>query len=174
MAQDKREKGYVLITVLLMLLVLTVIGMAAIGTSTVENLLSGNIRLREVNVSEADGCNEISTAVIERVVREMDTLGFGNLVTDANLATELRSGDFNPDGNTDVTCTTAGQNVNVDIDKMYIQRIAGSAMEFASGYEGLGKSGGSGIYGFYRINATGVDLANSSAVVGSIYRYMPK
>jgi Tfp pilus assembly protein PilX len=171
---NKQDNGYILITVLLMLLVLTVIGMAALGTSTVENLLSGNVRLREVNVSEADGCNEISTAIIERTVREMDTIGFANLVTDAGLPTELRSGDFNPDGSTDVTCTAAGQNVNVDIDKMYVQRIAGSAMEFASGYEGLGKGGSSGIYGYYRINATSVNMAASSAVVGTIYRYVPK
>lgn len=170
----KDDQGYILIVVLLLLLVLTVIGMAAIGTSTVENMLSGNMRLRERNVSKADAGAEISTAVIERTVREQDTQGFANIVSDPNLPTELRSTAFSGDGNTDVSFVVAGQNVNVDIDKMYTKWMGGTAIEFASGYEGTGKSGGSGFYSFFRINSSGDDLTNSTATVGTIYRYVPK
>ena len=170
----KNENGYILVVVLLLLLVLTVIGIAAISTSTVENTLSGNIRLKERNVSKADGAVEVSTAVIERTVREQDTTGFANIINDPNLPTELRSTFFDPDGNTDVTFVVAAQKVSVDIDKMYTKWMGGSAIEFAAGYEGAGKSGGSGFYTFYRINATSVDLANSAAQVGTIYRYVPK
>ncbi len=93
----KKENGYILIVVLLLLLVLTVIGIAAISTSTIENTLSGNIRLKERNLAKADGAVEISTAVIERAVREQDTAGFAGIVTDPGLATELRSRFFDPD-----------------------------------------------------------------------------
>ena len=74
----------------------------------------------------------------------------------------------------DVNVVVAGQNVNVDIDKMYTKWMGGSAIEFAAGYEGAGKSGGSGFYTFFRINATSVDLNNSASQVGTIYRYVPK
>ncbi len=74
----------------------------------------------------------------------------------------------------DVNVVVAGQNVNVDIDKMYTKWMGGSAIEFAAGYEGAGKSGGSGFYTFFRINATAVDLNNSASQVGTIYRYVPK
>ncbi len=74
----------------------------------------------------------------------------------------------------DLNFVVAGQNVTVDIDKMYTKWMGGSAIEFAAGYEGAGKSGGSGFYTFYRINATAVDLNNSTSQVGTIYRYVPK
>ncbi|MBI5739671.1 MAG: hypothetical protein HZA16_03025 [Nitrospirae bacterium] len=167
------DNGYVLITVLLLLLVLTVVGMTAIGTSSVENMLSGNIRLRERHVSSADGGAEICTAVIERGVREMDTQGFTAIVTDTNLPAELRTTAFDNDGNSDVA--VADQNLAVDIDKMYSKWIGGTAIEFASGYEGVGKSGGTGFYTYYRINSESSEaITNSQGNVGAIYRYVPK
>ncbi len=159
---------------------LTVIGMTAIGTSTVENMLSGNIRLRERNISKADAGTEICTALIERSVREEDTESFTNIIDpvfaadDADyLPTELRSSAFDTDTQ-DVAFQVAGQQVTVDIDKMYSKWMGGTAIEFAAGYEGTGKSGGSGFYTYYRINATSQDLVNSQAAVGAIYRYVPR
>ena len=159
----KNDNGYVLVTVLLLLLVLTISGIAAIGTSTVENMLSGNIRLRETNLSTADAGSEICTAVIERAVREQDLKGFANIITDGNLPTELRSSSFSTDTQ-DVGFSSGNQNVSVDIDKMYTKWMGGSAIEFASGYEGTGKSGSSGNYTFYRINSTSTGMLTSEAV----------
>jgi Tfp pilus assembly protein PilX len=167
------DKGYILITVLLLLLVLTIVGMSAINTSTVENMLSGNIRLRETNFSMADAGIELSTAVIERAVTAQDVQGFSNIVDDPTLPTELRSTAFDPDANTDVSYSSDNHSVDVDIDKMY--NIWGNdAIEFAAGYEGLGKGGASGFKVFYRINASSSGLASSEAEVGSIYQYIPK
>jgi hypothetical protein len=74
----------------------------------------------------------------------------------------------------DVTYTVDGHTVNVDIDKMYSKWMGGTAIEFASGYEGLGKSGSSGFYSFYRINSSGSGVSNSTDQVGAIYKYVPK
>lgn len=176
----KENDGYILVTSLLLLLVLTVIGMAALNTSSIDNALSGNIRLRERNISKADAGSEISTAIIERTVREQDTLGFRNIITPSPpttdpdyLPTELRSSEFDADLQ-DVAFVVDTQNVGVDIDKMYSRWMGGTAIEFASGYEGAGKSGGSGFYTFYRINSTAAGLLSSTACVGCIYRYVPK
>jgi Tfp pilus assembly protein PilX len=177
---EKKNDGYILITVLLLLLVLTIIGMAAINTSTVENVLSGNVRLRERNISKADAGAEVSSGLIERSVRESDITGFTNIVSPSYassspdyLPTELRTTAFDTDTQ-DVAFTIDTQNVTVDIDKMYSKWIGGTAIEFAAGYEGVGKSGGSGFYTYYRINATGFGLVLSNAEVGTIYRYVPK
>jgi Tfp pilus assembly protein PilX len=170
----RNNNGYVLVTALLMLLVLTVIGMAAISTSTLENLLSGNIRLKESNLAIADGCSELSLMIIERAVRNGDIRGFTDIVTDSSLSQELRAGAFDldePSTNADVTCS-AGQSV-VDVDVMYPKWIGGTSIEFAAGYEGLGKGGGSGYATYYRVNAAGTGLMNSASNVGAVYRYVP-
>lgn len=187
----KNNSGYILITVLLLLLVLTVIGIAAIGTSTIENSLSGNMRLRERNVSKADAGVNIAMPLIARAVRENDLVNFTNIInpvfpaTDANyLPSELRSRQFDPDTQ-DVAFTVADinpavtQTITVDIDNMYTTWIEGSAMEFAAGYEGLGKGAGAGgFYTYYRVNATSnrTDSGNpmAAAQVGAMYRYVPK
>ena len=171
---NKKDNGYILVTALLLLLVLTVIGLAAIGTSSIENMLSGNIRLRERSISKAEAGVEISTAVIEHTVREDNNTGFVNIVTDTSLADELRAVAFDTDVNNDVVFAVDSQNVTVDIDRMYSRPIPGSAMEFASGYEGVGQGISGNFYAFYRINSTGSDLANSTADIGAIYRYVPK
>ena len=177
---NDNENGYILVTSLLLLLVLTLIGMAAINTSTVENMLSGNIRLRERNVSNADAGLDISARVINHLVNEGDQKGFADIVGDATLETELRTRffdcDTNEDPNPDVSYAVddpGGNNVNVDIDKMY-NKWGNDAIEFAAGYEGLGKRGASGFKTFYRINAISSGLASSEAEVGSIYQYIPK
>lgn len=167
-----KENGYVLVVVLLLLLVLTVIGLTALGTSSVENMLSGNIRLRTSNVARADGATEISTAVITRALRVQDTVGFSNIVSDPALPNELRSFPFDPD-TVDITYQVGGQNVNVDIDKMYQVPIGGQGNQFASGYDGIGTGSAQGMYYIYRINPTSRDLASSQGSVGAIYRHIP-
>ncbi len=178
------DRGYVLVTALLMLLVLTVIGIAAIGTSTIENLLSGNIRLRESNISQADGCAELSKAVIERARWALDTQGFSNIAdavspTLPTLPTELNSIAFafntdSADVSPDVACDAPAGSVSVDIDIMYTHWIPGAANEMLSGYEGQGKGGASGVYAYYRINSSSAGLLGSTGTVGSIYKYVPK
>ena len=180
---NKKDNGYILVTVLLLLLVLTVVGLAAIGTSSLENVLSGNIRLRERNISKAEAGIDISTAVIERSVRADDYRGFVSIVNDPALAAELRGSPidaFDPDldalGNVvpDVLFAVDGQNVAVDIDRMYTRPMPGTALETASGNDGLGMGIAANFYTYFRVNATGVDLANSAADIGAIYRHVPK
>ncbi len=174
----KQENAYILITTLLILLVLTVIGFAALGTSRIENMLSGNIRLRETALSAADSAVDISASLIEHAVRTQNTTGYANIVNDSKLALELRNTPFDStddvNTNPDVKYQLDNQNVSVDIDKMYVKRIGGTAIEYASGYEGAGKSGASSFYAFYRINSKASGQIASEATVGTIYRYVPR
>ena len=164
---NKNEKGYILVIVLLLMLVLTIVGLAAISTSSLENMLSGNIRLKASNLSQADGATELSTGLIQRVVRNMDTVGYANLVTDGALATELRSDFFNAD-----TQDVSYGNLTVDIDYMYKLSQKGCSQEQGSGYEGLGKGSAKCMDFFYRINSLSTGADNSQGTVGAIYRYV--
>ncbi|NOX19817.1 MAG: hypothetical protein GXO99_00930 [Nitrospirae bacterium] len=172
------NRGYILVTTLLLLVVLTVIGMAALSTSRLENILSGNIRLRSKAFTGADSATEIAIPIIHQAVRTQNITGYASIVNDNTLATELRTTAFdNTDSvtvNPDITVNINDIAVNIDVDKMYIKRIGGTAIEFASGYEGIGKSGASGFYAFYRINTISAGAISSEARVGSIYRYVPK
>ena len=163
----KNEKGYVLVIVLLLMLILTIVGLAAISTSSLENMLSGNIRLKALNLAQADGATELTTGLIQRVVRSMDTVGYANLVTDAGIATELRSVYFSTD-----TQDLSYGNLTIDIDYMYKLAQKGCSQEQASGYEGLGKGSSKCMDFFYRINSLSTDMANSEGTVGAIYRYV--
>jgi len=168
-SRSANEKGFVLVAVMLILLVLTVVGIAAMGTTGVEHMLSGNMRLREENAARADGGMEIMSGLIEQVIRNGSTGNFAGIVTDGNMITELRTTTFDADA-VDVTIPDIG--VEIDIDKMYTKWMGGSAMEFASGYEGAGRSGASGSYTYFRVNSRSAALAGSEAEVGSIYRYV--
>lgn len=169
------NKGYVLITALLMLLVLTVIGLAAISTSTLENLLSGNIRLKERNIAFADGCSEISLKIIEHLMLHPDdSTSYSNLIKDFDLRSEQPfATDDGSSTSRDVECSDGEDPAFVDIDKMYTKPIGGTSNEFAGGYEGLGKGGGSGYATYYRVNASRPGEMNSESRVGAIYRYIP-
>ncbi len=169
--------GYILITTLLLLLVLTIVGLSAIGTSTVENALSGNTRLRERNLTKAEAGADISTAVVEHSLIYNDIQGYTDIVSDATLPNELSVVEFDPDQpdtDPDVSFNVDTGLATVDIDKMMVSWMFGSSIQFASGYEGVGKGGGSGFYSFQRVNSTGAGLVGSSAEVGKIYRYVPK
>lgn len=179
----QEDKGYILITCLLLLLVLTVIGLSAIGTSTLENILSGNVRLRETNLLQADAGTTLSPSIIERAIRKHDVRGFSSIMVDSdNFPLNIRVNDFDDDTYDaflaiDEECAadpSADPTVIIDIDKMYVKYIGGSAIEFASGYEGIGKSGSNDYYAFYRINSKSRGPANSEGCAGCIYRYVPK
>lgn len=161
------DEGYILIIVLLLMVVLTIVGLAAISTSSFENILSGNIRLKSLNQARADGAVEITTGLIQRAVRNMDTVGYANLVTDAGLANELRNVSFSADSQ-----DLFYSNISVDIDRMYILQQEGCSQEQASGYEGIGKGSAHCGEVYYKINSKSTDMANSEGTVGAIYRYV--
>lgn len=161
------EQGYILVIVLLLMVVLTIVGLAAISTSSFENILSGNIRLKALNQARADGGIEVTTGLIQRAVRSMDTLGYTNLITDTALANELRNVFFSTDSQ-----DLSYGNLTVDIDYMYLLQQEGCSQEQASGYEGIGKGSAHCGEFYYRINAKSSDKANSEGTVGAVYRYV--
>jgi Tfp pilus assembly protein PilX len=183
--KGRGEQGFVLVVALLALLVVTVLGVLALSTSTTEVMVAGNTRLREMNFSGAESGLEISDPTLRFIVYNQPTSqaecpNYSSIVSNcATLATELRSGPaFDgdlPANNPDLQLPLGSMTVRVDIDYMFPAQLAGSSIEFASGYEGIGMGAGSGgIEVYYRVNSVSSDNANlgSEAILGGVYRYV--
>jgi Tfp pilus assembly protein PilX len=183
------EKGMVLIVSLLLLLVATVVGITALSTSTTKVMIAGNQRLSEINFSYADSGVSVSSPILTDTAFNgaVGASYTGLVIAGSNFLNEV-TGALPRDPDCAVLSTTCGiaapdirytigaTTVSVDVDYLYTTYTTGSAIEFASGYEGLGKGAGSGgSQTNYSINSYGVDSAASGSVtgIGALYRYVP-
>ncbi|MBI5050263.1 MAG: hypothetical protein HZC11_05160 [Nitrospirae bacterium] len=180
----KDEQGIVLILSLLLLLVATVVGIAALSTSTTNVMIAGNQRLSEINFSAADGGVSVSVPIIE-------TTAYDRAVSSLYTSYVI-SGDFDDEisgvsprdsdtasGSPDLQFTlgsgVSAVTVSIDVDYLYSGYSAGSAIEFASGYEGLGKGAGAGgTEVYYSMNSVAAGTVGSESAVYAIYRYVAK
>ncbi len=185
--KTRQEKGYILVTVLMMLLVLTVVGIAALRTSSLENTLSGNI-LRNTECKEiADSGLKPASGAIDTLVADSDPGDYAPYIpagaSTARLGQELRSNLLPPntadtsidsgDATADIAFTAGAVNVLIDIDKTGADS-EGQGIENHNCYEGVGKCSGSKRF-YYKINSTCLDPATGSrSIAGALYMYVPK
>ncbi|OGL46267.1 MAG: hypothetical protein A2W05_11165 [Candidatus Schekmanbacteria bacterium RBG_16_38_10] len=178
------QEGMVLIVSLLLLLVATVVGITALSTSTTKVMIAGNQRLSEMNFSSADGGISASVPIIETTAYDRTVSAtYAALVISADFTNEI-TGALAQDGDTasaspDIRFAlgsgTFATTVSVDVDYLYAGSPAGSAIEFASGYEGFGKGAGSGgAEVYYTVNSLSEGDAGSESGVYAVYRYVTK
>jgi Tfp pilus assembly protein PilX len=186
----KSEKGIVLVVALLLLLVATVVGITALSTSTTNVMIAGNQRLQEICFSAADSgvsvvdpiindtayghgavsaaYNAVSNPLVQNVV------DFDNEITGAlkmNGDTPLASPDIRFTLGSGVTAVT----VSVDVDYLYSAAEAGCAIEFASGYEGMGKSCSAGCcITYYDETSVAQCALGAESRVCTLYKYVNK
>jgi len=176
----KNEKGTILITMLLLMVIVTLIGVIAINTATVDIQISGNLKRVSTASQGAEAGIDLSIPLIESTlamgqlsissatVSTTITFPSGSGTTAAldatdtvTLGTEITGGtDYHTDTSSsgaDLSITNLnGVAVSVDIDRMYSYMIAGGSIEFASGYEGVGAGaagGGTGV--LYSVDSQG-------------------
>jgi len=174
------ERGFVLIASLLLLLVATVVGITALQTSTTNVMIAGNQRLSEINFSAADSGVSVSVPIIDNTAYSSAVSNiYASLVINPNFVNEISGAlpdiTVSPDLQFSVGSGASAVTVSVDIEYLYSGSSAGGAMEFASGYEGLGKGAGTGgteIY--YSINSSPAGAVGSQAQVDAVYRYLTK
>ncbi len=183
----KNEKGVALIVGTLLLLVATAVGVIALSTSNTNVMISGNQRLSEVNFAAADSGVSVSIPVIKTAISERDIKNsdYPNITVDdsdsdpandiPDFVDELVGTPVNADTASktpDLSFLLNDTTVNVDVDYLYRGYAKGSAIEFASGYEGIGKgAGGKGsVEVYYAINSLGIGNVGSETEVCAIYR----
>lgn len=174
------EKGTILVTMLLLMVIVTLVGVMAINTSTVDIQISGNLKRSSTAFASAEAGIDIAIPIIEStfILGQLSTSsttvtttisfpsGFGSTATldttDAvGLGAEINGGnDYYTDTATtgaDIVITNLnGVTVNVDIDRLYVYQLSGTSLESWSGGEGSGiGSASGGVAVLYRIDSQG-------------------
>lgn len=165
-SQLENQRGIILITVLLLLLIVTLLGIIAVDTSTVDLQISGNVKRGSIAFEGAEAGVDLSVPVIEQTMAN-GTLTPASITVegtaatiDGSLVTEITTQSTDAEKTAfdgDITGITL-QNVavNVDIDRLYSVSVEGSSNEFAAGYEGVGAgAAGGGIGVLFRVTSRG-------------------
>lgn len=187
----KSEQGVAMLTVLLIMLMMTVLGIAAITATGLENRMAGFMTSMEGATAAAESCAGTGVNVIQQTIDPY--VGAGTLPT-AFLSNATPAGPIpqtnatvlnqeimgQSDNNSDIpdgtgavpnlVQTVGAFTVNGDIDRLYIKGSPGSGMQQFAGYEGTGSSsvGSSNI--FYRIDCVARNTATgTSARVTAVY-----
>ncbi len=176
------QNGLALLTVMLLMLIMTVIGIGAITVTGLENRMAGYLRTGEAAASAAESCLGTGVNVIQQTIDQgslpaafLDNAAPAGPVPQANGPTLNQEIMGQSDNNVDVATVVPNMvatmntfTVRGDIDRLYAKAKAGGSLQFAAGYEGTaGGAAGGGIDIFYRLNcvASNVATGTSSRIV---------
>lgn len=184
------EAGFVLVTALIIMLVLTIIGIAATNTSIFELNIGGNDRVHKETFAQADAginlneritfenavCNAVSSGFTANSGANLD-IGNSLRVLDMTFAKPVaiipvpfvvddanRTVAYYPDGNIG---NDNGRHTNLR-GAGKVQITPGSALQMVAGYEGLGASAaGGGTHFLYDLLSQHRGNVNSRSTVAS-------
>jgi hypothetical protein len=158
------ERGSTLLISLLILLLLTVIGIAATNTSTIEILISGNDKLHKMAFHQADGGTEVGIELVEQSWAsagfDSSPVGDGNVSVELNLYMNENPGEPPFDA---YNAHYEGNGIRTDLRVGGNPELStGSAIQMAAGYEEKGKVGGRIVYDIWSRH---IGVANSKAMI---------
>jgi Tfp pilus assembly protein PilX len=173
----KNKTGAALVTALLLMAVLSLIGAAAVLTSSIEVKISGNDKFAKDAFYVADAGVEMAPEIISEIFLEHAVPGaFDAIIKDANFLAEIMDFSGNdgatdsPTNNPDIQTDIVSRQVNVDIDRLFAMNLVGGHMGFG-GYEGVGAGGAAGGTAvFYRNDSQGNAPSNACSSVETVYR----
>lgn len=178
------QMGIALVTVMLVMVIMTVIGIAAITVTGLENRMAGFQRTGEAAATAAESCIGTGVNVVQQTIDQAkvpDTfkVSLGGPVPDASQALLEQEIMGQSDNNADspssaspnLQATVGAFKVNGDIDRLYAKTKAGGAIQFAAGYEGTaGGAAGGGVDIMYRITCVATNAAtNTTSQVTAVY-----
>ena len=170
----KNQEGSALIIALLVLVLLTIMGMAATRTSENEIRKARNQLFLRVAFNHADSGvyatpKLISDCVDNDVEPGLSGTGVSYLGTSGTFYREVMGFD-GWDTDKDVRFTLGGFNVDVDVNRTSTGYLAGGGVEFASGAEGVGAGSAGGVAIFYDMDSVGDGPSTSESNIGGVYR----
>jgi len=190
------EEGSTLVVSLLILALLSLVGIAAITTSTIESNIAGNEKFYKIAFYEAEGGTELGTELIEENI--CCPAGFSSPII-GDKAKKVRIADDNADVNPSPVPLAFWQNEltgslipddnnrhayfpsnytgldpHTNITFSGVTRLStGSALQMAAGYEGVGKgAAGGGMHLLYEIHSQHKGKHNSKSVVKIQWRHV--
>jgi hypothetical protein len=188
LAKINDQDGAVLVTSLLIMVIMSLIGVAALLISSVDIKSSRLDRLEKAAFYAADAGVEVVPEIINYYVMSTpDAAGFpGNLrsdlqgvVRDRYFLNEIMGYETNNDGladspgnNPDAQITVQGRQINIDIDRFYTEHAGGGSAESLASYDGAGTSGIGGMAMYYRATSRATAADDTTSNVEIIYRYI--
>ena len=181
--------GIALLTVMLVMVIMSVIGIAALTVTGLENRLAGFGRTGEAGATAAESCVGTGVNLIQQTI-DLATVPVSFLATSAPAGPVPAGGDTRltqeimgqSDNNVDTASATGGAggggpnmytkigifDVYGDIDRLYAKARAGGALEFASGFDS--GPGGGGVDIIYRIDCVAQNTTtNTSSQITAVY-----
>lgn len=182
------QRGVALMTVLFLMLIMTVLGLAAVTVSGLENNMAGLTRNTETAAIAAESCIGTAVNIIQQTIDQGSLPAtFLSDATPAGPVPQLNSVTLNQeilgqsDNNLDAADGTGAvpnlvmsvnsYTVNGDLDRLYTKARAGTAMQMFGGYDGPGSgSAAGGIDILYRINCVAKSsLGSTKSRVTAVY-----
>jgi hypothetical protein len=183
------QQGTALIMSILILLVLSVIGVYAVSTSTVESKISGVERGLQEAFYTADSGEPIGVALTKTILQEdtatVSALGqpWSAVINDGDsFLSEIYNNAANRDWDEDIDSTGDNNNLGlpsyvqllVDIDRLEAHHMAGGGVEFAAGYEGIGLGGGGDVGILYAVDSRGIySMRGAESELHAGYLHVP-
>jgi hypothetical protein len=175
------EDGSVVVIALIILVFLTIIGIAATTTTNIELQVAGNEKLHKIAFYRADSGVYVTPKLISACIDSGAevTIGSGTTEPDMRYATgssstlfygQIMGYDTYDGGIKDIEFTLSGFDVGADVRRDRVENLAGGGVEFGSGAEGIGAGSGGGVAIFYEMDSYGHGPANSISIVSAVYR----
>lgn len=178
-ANAGNEQGFVLVVCLMILVVLTFLGMAALNNTTTELKISGNDNLARTTFYSADSGVFTAPKIIRDTVNDRavpaipggSTLTFvtsaGGTTPDNYFADKILGYNTNP---TFIDFTLGNQSADVEVRSLGSFENPGSSTEFGMSYDGAAKQSYHLLYAFV---STGRGPDNAAALIDASYKFMP-
>jgi len=182
-----KEDGSITVLALVLLVLLTLLGIAATTTSSIEVQIAGNDDRHKKALYEADGGTEVGFEMLEQNIacpNGFNTFdedaGLLNITTDVTVSTKAfwlienePTSDYPSDTVRDIVINRpAGSHTNLSIYGS-TQLSSGSAIQMVAGYEGKGKGAGSGGgHIVYNVYSKYMGRDNSQSMVMSQWKHM--
>lgn len=183
------QQGTAMIMSILILLVLSVIGVYAVSTSTVESKISGVERGLQEAFYTADSGEPIGVTLTKTILQDdtetVSTLGqpWSAVIGDGdNFLTEVYKNASNRNWDEDIDSKDDGNNLGlpsyvqllIDIDRLEAHHMAGGGVEFAAGYEGVGLGGGGNVGILYSVDSRGIySMRGAESELHAGYLHVP-
>ncbi len=185
------EDGLAFLTVMMVMLMLTVLGITAITVSGLENNIAGMHRTTETAANAAESCLGTGVNLLQQVMlpENGSTIPAAFLdnatppgpvpIANNNKTTLEQEIMGNPEGSIDTPAdqtpnlriSVGGYTVSADIDRLFAKAKAGSGQQQNAAYDGAGVgAGANGIDIFYRIDCMAVNSATGTeSRVSAVY-----
>ena len=166
------EEGSVMVVALIIMVILSLIGISAATTTEIELQIAGNEKFHRIAFHHADsGVFSTPKLISESFDNGAEPTGSGinYLGTSGTFYREIMG--FDPhDVDKDLKITLGGFDVEVDVERIKEENLAGTSTEFASGAEGVGAGSSGGVAIYYGIDSHGQGPVTSVSNVSGVYR----